>query len=695
MKVSYNWLKEHVDMDILPYELSDKLTMAGLEVAGIEEKDEDYIIDIELTVNRGDCLSIMGMAREVSAILSVEFKPPEILQLKEDMLCEIDIFLQNQLLCPRYTARVIQGIRVEPSPLWLQNKLNGFGIRPINNIVDVTNFCLAELGHPMHAFDYDLINGKSIIIRQASDGEKIWALDEREYELSHEMLLIADQMSPIALAGIIGGNATRVSDNTNTILMECAYFSPSSVRKTARLFGIQTESSYRFERGVDLQGLIRAQDRAAGLILSMCPRAKVSGIIDCYPTSIPEINILLRIERVNRMLGTKVTPEEMRDILIRLGFEVEPIVFHAYTLWVKVPSFRSDITREIDIIEEIVRVYGYDRVPVSLPSLTSVALKKNAQVVNEKTKDILCGCGLNEVITYSFLNPDMLNKVEVGQAFLPVNQPVNQAVNHVVVSNPLSEEGKLLTHSLIPNLLEVTAWNIHRGTDQVKVFEIARVFSVSCDKDLPVEQEQLGIMIRDDGDNVRWDGEKQKGMGFYDLSGILHTLFTELGICEYVLEETEDKRFHPYVCAAIMVKDERIGLIGQINPDITERLKLPQNIYAIEIEWQKVMTLANFTRKFTPLPRYPSVVRDIAILAKDELPSSKIVGVIQEIGRELIEDIRLFDLYKGKQISDGYKSLAYSITYRSLDNTLTENEVGMVHEGIIQALGERLGVKVR
>ncbi|MBI4778722.1 phenylalanine--tRNA ligase subunit beta [Candidatus Desantisbacteria bacterium] len=697
MKVSYNWLKENVAINIPPHELSDKLTMAGLEVAGIEEKDEDYIIDIELTVNRGDCLSIMGMAREVSAIMNIAFEPPEILQLKGENLSKIDISLQNPELCPRYTARVIQGIRVEPSPLWLQNKLNGFGIRPINNIVDVTNFCLAELGHPMHAFDYNLINGKNIIIRQALEDEKILALDEKEYELSQEMLLITDKMSPLALAGIIGGNATRVNDNTTTILMECACFSPSSVRKTARLLGIQTESSYRFERGVDPQGLIRAQDRAAGLILSMCPGAKVSGIIDCYPTTIPSIDILLRIERVNRILGTEVTPEEMRDILIRLGFEVEPIVFHAYTLAVKVPSFRKDITREIDIVEEIVRIHGYEKVPVSLPSLTSVAFKKKAQIVNEKAKDILCGCGLNEVITYSFLNPEMLDKV--GQAFLPVNNPVNNQaflpVNHVVVSNPLSEEGRLLTHSLIPNLLEVVARNINQGNGQVKIFEIAKVFFKSCDNDLPVEQEHLVIMIRDDGDKVRWDGEKQKGLSFYDLSGILHALFAELGICEYTLEETEDKKFHPYVCAAIMVKDEKLGSIGQINPDITENLKLPQNIYALEIEWQKIMTLADFTRKFTPLPRYPSVIRDIAILAENEMPSSKIVEIIREAGNSLIEDIRLFDLYHGEQVSEGYKSLAYSITYRSPDKTLTENEVGMVHEGIIQLLMERLGVRVR
>lgn len=696
MKVSYNWLKEHVDMDISPYELSDRLTMSGLEAAGIEEKDGDCIIDIELTVNRGDCLSIMGMAREVSAVLNSDFKPPKIQPLKAEIPCEIDISLQNTASCPRYTARVIQGIRVEQSPLWMQNRLNGFGIRPINNIVDVTNFCLAELGHPMHAFDYDLINGKNIIIRQALEGERIRALDEREYKLSQGMLVIADQMSPIALAGIIGGNATRVTDNTTAILMECAYFAPSPVRKTARLLGIQTESSYRFERGVDPQGLIRAQDRAAELILSMCPEAKVSGIIDCYPTAIPCINILLRIERVNRILGTEVTPEEMRNILIRLGFEVEPIVFHAYTLGVKVPSFRMDITREIDIVEEIVRIYGYERVPVSLPSLTSVAFKKKAQVVNEKTRNVLCGCGLNEVITYSFLNPNMLDKMGIGaEAQDETSIPVNMVKNHVVVSNPLSEEGRLLTHSLIPNLLEVTAWNVNRGIDEVKIFEIARVFSMSIDNDLPVEQEHLGIMIRDNGDKVRWDGEKQKGMNFYSLSGILHAMFAELGIHEYTIEETEDKRFHPGVCGKIMIGDEKIGLIGQINPNITENLKLPQNIYAMEIEWQKTMIFVNLIHKFTPLPRYPSVIRDIAILAKDDVPSSKIVGVISEAGKGLIEDIRLFDLYDGEQVSKGYKSLAYSITYRSLNKTLTENEVGMVHEKIVKLLGERLGVGVR
>ncbi|MFH1097600.1 MAG: phenylalanine--tRNA ligase subunit beta [Candidatus Desantisbacteria bacterium] len=693
MKVAYEWLKEFVDIDISPQELSDCITMAGLEVAGIENINEDYILDVELTVNRGDCLSMMGMAKEVAAIMDIDVKRPDIPQLKEKIPCEIEISLQNPELCSRYTARVIQNIKVEPSPLWLQEKLKRFGIRPINNIVDVTNFCLAELGQPMHAFDYDLIKGNSVVIRQAISGEKIWALDDCEYELIPEMLVIADQKSPLALAGIIGGKATGVTEATTTILMECAYFSASSIRKTARLLGIQTESSYRFERGVDSQGLINAQNRAAGLILAMCPEAKISNIIDCYPTTIPCINISLRIKRVNKILGTKIIPEEMRNILIRLGFDVEPIVFQPYTLKIKVPSFRFDINREIDLVEEIFRIYGCEKIPVSLPPLASIAFKKKAQVVNERAKDILCGCGLNEVITYSFLDPEMLKKMSSVEA---QRHKGTEAQSNVVVSNPLSEEGRLLTHSLIPNLLEVAAWNVNREATDVKIFEMARVFSIHENTEsLPVEQEHLGIMIWDEGDTIRWDGEKQKGAGFYNLSGILHSLFVELGICEYVLEETVDEKFHPGVCARIRVGDEILGLLGQINPDITERLKLPQNIYALEIKWQKVMAIVNLTRKFTPLSRYPSVTRDIAILAKDDMPSSKLIEVIQYAGGPLIESIELFDLYQGERVPVGYKSLAYSITYRLPDKTLTEDEANNAHNTIIQLLGERLGVGMR
>ncbi|MBI4753098.1 phenylalanine--tRNA ligase subunit beta [Candidatus Desantisbacteria bacterium] len=661
MKLSYEWLKEFVDIDISPQELSDRITMAGLEVAGIERVDEDYILDVELTVNRGDCLSMLGMAREVSAIMGINGKQPDIPQLKEKIPCRLEISLQNPELCPRYTARVIQNIRVEPSPLWLQEKLKRFGIRPINNIVDVTNFCSAELGQPMHAFDYDLINGNSVIIRQAIMGEKIRALDEREYELIPTTLVIADQMKPIALAGVIGGADTGVTDMTTTILMECAYFSASSIRRTARLLGIQTESSYRFERGVDPQGLINAQNRAAGLILSMCPEAKISNIIDCYPTTIPCVNISLRIERVNRILGTKITPEEMRNILIRLGFEVEPIVFQPYSLKVKAPSFRFDMNREIDLVEEIFRIYGCEKIPVALPPLSSIAFKKKAQIVNERAKNILCGCGLNEVITYSFLDPEMLEKMSV-------HVEAQKKKNHVVVSNPLSEEGRLLTHSLIPNLISIAAWNVNREATE---------------------------MIWEAGDTIRWDGEKQKRAGFYNLSGILHTLFTELGICEYVLEETKDEKFLPGVCARIRVGDEILGLLGQVNPDITERLKLPQNIYAMEIVWQKVIAIVNLARKFTPLPRYPSVTRDMAILAKDDMASSKLIEVIRNAGGPLIESVRLFDLYRGEHVSTGYKSLAYSITYRSHEKTLTEDEVNRVHDAIIQQLGERLGVRMR
>jgi phenylalanyl-tRNA synthetase beta chain len=684
MKLSYNWLKEYLNINISPEELSNCLTMAGFEVSGIERRDGDNILDIELTVNRGDCLSMIGMAREIAAIQDIKMQMSEIPLLQPDIPCDIDVILDEKVLCPRYTARVIQGIKVEPSPPWLQEKLKVFDIRPVNNIVDITNFCLAELGHPMHAFDYNLIKGKKIIIRKAYDNERFVTLDDHICGLTQEMLVIADEEKAIALAGIIGGKNTGVSENTSAIIMECAYFSPISIRNTTRKLNIQTESSYRFERGVDYNGVIYAQERAAELILKLCKDAKISEIIDVYPEPKSTICIPLRIERANKILGVEITPEEMRNILIRLGFNVAPIIFHAYTLDVEVPSFRTDITREIDLIEEIARIYGYDKIPATLPPLISIPTKTQYQLITERIKNILCACGLYEVITYAFIDPNMLDRMKISSG------------KNVSISNPLSEEDRLLTHSLIPNLLRVIAYNVAKGINEVKIFEIARVFTTTEKDTLPEEKMHLGIMMIDEEEYKMWDGHRKRRMDFYELSGILKLLFEELGITDYTLSKTDKMSlFHPGRCAIIEIKDIYVGVIGQLHPDITTEFKLPEDIYTLEVDLETVVNLANITRISKPLSKYPVVVRDMALIVKLGIRNLDIIKVIQDTGKELIEDIKLFDVYTGEHIPSGYRSLAYSITYRSYKKTLTDEEVSTVHQKIISELKRRLGVSIR
>lgn len=708
MRVSYNWLKEYVDLKWSPDEVSAALITAGFEIAGlIETPDNDTILDIELTVNRGDCLSFIGIAREVSALIK---KPLKLScghsSAKSKRLSNsIKVSIVEQNLCPRYTCRIIEGIKVAPSPVWLKEKLEKVGISTVNNVVDVTNLVMMELGHPMHAFDYHTLANKSIIVCQATEGEKIHALNGQTYNLSPNMLIVADTERPIALAGIIGSVESSVNEKTSAIVLECAYFLPKSVRNTARQLGIQTESSYRFEREIDIDGLYKAQNRATQLILELCEGWNASEIIDEYPIKFKKIDITLRPTRVNKVLGTQIEITEMIDILKRLEFKVlAPLAAEEDILNVTVPSFRHDITREIDLIEEISRIYGYHRIPTTLPTKSNCISINEDYKINKTAKSILTACGFYEVITYAFSNIDLLNKAQIC-----CNNPI-------IVQNPLSKEDNMMCISLIPNLLKTLSWNINRGETSLKIFELSRVFLPS-DNPLPVEKEVLCAAIIGDWRGSNWQEQKIEsnltGAIFYYLKGIVEKLMEELGIVGYNLEASPIDRksqvttpFHPGQCAIIKYNEKELGIIGQIHPIVTNNFNLPSPVYLFELDWKAIVSLSNQKRTFKPLPKYPSVVRDLAIVVAEDVQSDEIVRIIENRGntfikgvsskgKSLLKKVVLFDLYQGEKIEQGKKSLAYSLTYRSDRATLTDEVINKIHNEIVEALQKELKASLR
>lgn len=687
MLISYNWLKEYIDFDFSPQELAAKLTDLGFETANLGGKGDDTVIDLELTVNRGDCLSMLGMAREISAITNNPLKIPsfQTFDLSKRLTSMINVSLVEPKLCPRYTGRVIDGVKVGASPSWLSASLEKAGIRSINNVVDITNFVMMELGHPMHAFDYQTLLGGKIIICRATSGEKLIALDGTTYELSPEMLIIADAQRPVALAGIIGGENTGVKEGTTTIFLECAYFNPTNVRQTAKQLGIQTESSYRFERGVNPEGLIVAQNRATQLIMEICKGKSVteilvSQIIDDYPKKFKKTIINLTPARVNKILGTEITSMDIKGILQPLGFEIkeEACLVEDKSLALTVPSFRHlDVNREIDVIEEIARVYGYDKIPTSLPAGSFNVAINREYALTDFAKEILVSCGFYEVITYPFSSPDILRQTKI---------PLS---NEVLIDNPLRTDENLMCPSLIPNILKVIIWNINRDTYDLKIFELGKVFS---------SQGEKKVLLGAVAGNYRQPDWRNKATSanLYDLKGVVEKLLLELGITDYELLAGDHPSLHPSRQIKLVCRETTLGIIGELHPEIAEELKIPGQTYLFEIDWDNlVKARVNRKRRYYPLPKYPAVRRDLAILIKEDISSAQITRIIEDVGRDLIEKVGLFDVYQGDKIPTGYKSLAYSVTYRKPEATLTDEEVNEVHSRIIAQIKNKMGAELR
>ena len=656
---------------------------------------DDVVMQLEITPNRADCLSLIGVAREIRADTGNPLKLPSSKGLSDGERIPTSVTIDAPTLCPRYAARVIQGIQVGPSPEWLQRRLKSVGVGVINNIVDVTNFVLMEYGQPLHAFDYHKLAENRIVVRRAAEGELLTTLDEIERELTSDMLVIADAEKPVALAGIMGGYDSEITAETRDVLLESAYFNPASVRATSKALGIHTEASYRFERGTDPGAVIAALERAAQLITELAGGTICEGVVDVYPGETPPCQIQLRPARVNFILGTAMEATEMVEILTRLGFHVAPA--DADTYQVTVPTFRADVTREIDLIEELARVYGYDNIPTTLPKGDIPIPEPDVKTeVRQRVKRFLLASGMMEAVNYSFCAPSCFDKIRMHE-----KDARREAVQ---LRNPLSPEMSLLRTTLLPSLLENAQHNHNHQIDTIALFEMSTVFLLeetlgdSPDREVSPtgvgEQERVaGILAGHVGGGMYKN--PYRAPDFFDIKGIVEGMLEVCGVTDYTLARTDEPTFHPGRNAAVLLSDERVGIFGEAHPAVLENYDLPYKAYLFEFDLGALSAAATFSKRFEPISIYPKVQRDLAIVLDADIPADKPLALIYATGGELVESARLFDLYIGEPVPAGKKSLAYTIAYHSATETLTDKAVNRLHERVVARLNRELGAELR
>ncbi|MBI5574623.1 MAG: phenylalanine--tRNA ligase subunit beta [Elusimicrobia bacterium] len=637
-----------------------------------EYLNSDSYFEMVITINRGDCLSVFGIAKEIAAVFNKKIKK----EIKDYSIKPKNIFpveIKNPEKCPRYTGFIIKNVKVGSSPKWLIDRLINCGLRPINNIADITNYILLEYGQPLHAFDIDKLKNK-IIVRNAKSQEKIFALDNNEYPLDDEMLVIADADVPVAIAGVIGGTPTSVTDVTKNIFLEAAYFDPISIRKTSRKLAISTDSSYRFIRGIDAKNVSNIGMIATDLIRKICGGEIVAGAVDMYPIPSEPVKIELDTKKVNKILGTDIAVEEMQSILTRLGFSYS-LLPTPYSLLVTVPSYRNDVKGDVDLVEEIARIYGYNNIKTSdkISYKADVSAANKMEKIIDRIKDIAVSAGFFETISYNFVSKEDLLKLKLKESGWEIK-------------NPVSKEEPFLTTSLIPQLIKNVIRNLSRGKEDIKFFELGRVF---------LEKEKTlfsGVVV---GQLSGWWKEKPSAVDFYFLKGFIESVFTEIGISNYGFEKNAFEMFHKNKSVKIKISDKTVGHFGLFNPDIKSELDLKTDLYVFEIVLDELADFVDFGKKYVPVPKYPSVKRDLAIEVSQNFSADEITGVIKKEGADIVSGIKLFDFYEGVQIKEGHKSLAFRMTFRRQDRTLKDEEVNSAIKKIISQLEKKFNAKIR
>jgi phenylalanyl-tRNA synthetase beta chain len=804
MIVTYNWLKEFVDFDLAPEELSHRLTMAGLEVdamevigggldtvivarlatveahpeadrltlcqvetgsgtvqvvcgarnhkagdlialaqvgsvlpgdfkikkskirgvesmgmlcsekeLGLAEESEGILIlpaglplgkpvfealglkdvrfELGLTPNRADCLSVVGVAREVAAMVGRPLHLP-VAELRETgpaIGSLTSVTVDEPGLCPRYAARLIRGVTVGPSPDWLVRRLEAVGQRSINNVVDVTNLLLMELGHPLHAFDFNLLREKKIVVRQAGEGEVFTTLDSQERTLKKGDLTICDGIGPVALAGIMGGENSEIQPDTRDILLESAYFNPPTIRRTSKRLGIHTESSHRFERGADVDIVPLALDRAAALILQVAGGEIASGRIDIYPQKMGERKLRIEGRLTNEILGLKLELSEIQRLLRSIGLAVEPAPdAPEEALQVIVPFSRHDLEREIDLVEEVARLNGYDRIPVTMPVSRMIChLSGGRQRGVARIRDAVVARGFSEIINYSFVSPTAWDRIalEAGDA----------RRRTVKILNPLNEEQSVMRTSLVPSLLETVSRNLAYRTRDLQLFELRPVFLPRAGEELPDERRRLVMALCGRRAPEGWT---QGGamVDFYDLKGVVEDLIDHFRVDKVLWPaDAREPYLHPGKSCRIESAGTLLGTLGEVHPVVLQNYDIDTPVYLLDLDIEAFLSVSRESEGFRPLSRFPDVYRDSALLVDESVTAQMLFDAVAAVRGKLVEDFVLFDLYRGKGVPEGKKSLAIRVRYRSLEKTLTEEEIGKAHGKIIRALEEKLGAEVR
>lgn len=644
---------------------------------------DDTVYEFELTANRADCFSMVGLSREFGIMTNQKALFPVIMvnENGESIEGKASVAIEAHDLCTRFTSRLVTNVTIEPSPLWMQNRLRNSGIRPINNVVDVTNYVMLELGQPMHAYDYDCVADHTLIARRAKAGETLTTLDGNERELNESMLIIADTKGPIGVAGVMGGLTSEVTDKTTNVLFEAAVFNGPSIRRTSKALGMRSEASGRFERGVNHKYTAYAIDRAAQLLQQICPSCKVSvGVIDVYPEPVEQRTVTFTAEQINDYLGTSIEKDRMVDILTKLEFGITE---SGDTIEALVPTWRDDVTGKPDIAEEVARIVSYDNIAPTIP----VAILSSGGMTPKKalTKEVthyLAHAGLSQIITFSFMHKDGLTNMMLPEG--------DGRYTAIPILNPISEEFPYMRTTLVPAVIEAAKRNIAQQNKDLWLFETANVYEPKALPLTEVPHERpmaCGIMMGKVTE-AAWN-QAQRDTDFYDVKGVVDGLLAKLGLTQYDIQPSSESYYHPGVSAHYTVNGVTIANYGELHPQVVKNFDLSGKVYMFEIDLEAVLSIIVPPFRYQSFSKFPGTSRDLAIVAPVSVTSGDIVALIKEHGGEYLESVSIFDVYEGEHIEAGYRSLAYNLQFRSMEGTLNDEDI----DGAIQAIIDALATK--
>lgn len=628
---------------------------------------DDDVYEFEITPNRPDCLSVLGLARETAATFGLPFKKPnpKFDEVTDESIEKyLSVTVKNTELCPRYTARVVRNIKVEPSPAWMRERLHASGVRPINNIVDITNYVMLEYGQPMHAFDYKCLDGNAIVVRNAEDNENFKTLDDQDRKLTSDMLVIADAYKSVGIAGVMGGANSEITDDTKTVVFESANFNGANVRRTTKKLGMRTDASSRFEKGLDPCLTMSALDRACELIDMLGAGEVVSGCIDINNDTRERRVIKLDTAWVNKFLGTEISDEFMINALKSLGFEVDS------SMNVTVPSFRDDVEEKADLAEEIVRLYGYNEIPTTLVNMeTTQGMLTPKQSLTKIINEALISQGAYEICTYSFVSPKIYDKLHYAADDIRRDS--------VVISNPLGEDTSIMRTTSVASMLSALSLNYNNRNEEACLYEPATVYIKQGEDVLPEEKVEFCI------------GAYGAEYDFFALKGIVEQTLETAGVygCRYI-KQTENSTFHPGRTAEIVKDDTVIGIIGEIHPDVAAEFDLDTKAYVAVLDFERIFELSNTEKSFIPLPKFPATTRDLAVICPKSVSMQEITDIIEERTKGILENVSLFDVYSGSQIPEGFISLAFALVFRASDRTLSDSEIDGKMKKIIKSLSD-------
>lgn len=685
MLISYQWLREFTDTSLDPQEVRERLTMCGMAIDAVETHNGDSIIDVEVPSNRPDCLSHIGVAREVTVIERKPLRLPETRSFKtEGRSADLTaVEIKDPDLCPRYAARLVRGVKIGPSPDWLAKRLEAIGQRPINNVADITNYVLHELGQPLHAFDFEKLSGRRIVVRRSARGEKLRTLDGVDRELTEDMLVIADAEKPVALAGIMGGEDSEISSATTDVLIESAYFEPNSVRRTARRLGMDTEASRRFERGADRENAVRAQERCVELICELAGGVATEDALDVYPEPFEPRVVTLRPERVKQLTSLSVEREEMVRILEGLGFKSDYIPLEKMSF--QVPSWRIDVDQEEDLVEEIARHTGYEKIGSELPSTSLPGEYQPTEMKQRSLRRALNACGFDEAITFSFIARE--EQFELIPALRGEAQPE--------LANPIIEGASWMRSTLLSGLLGSLRHNFNHGIRDVRLFEIGRLFGVSKAGELP--QEPLALAMVATGAAVEENkAQAERELDFFDLKGALESAVDWMNLGSLVFTNTNAKHLRAGQAASIKRADGvEIGTIGRLAETVASSYKFRQPVYVLELDLGSLMSGPERVVQYSPLPRYPSVMRDLSLLLNRTVSVDEILSAVRSQNVADCRNVMLVGTFAGANIPPSKRSVTLRLEYRSDERTLRDEEVEERHSQLTSSLLQKFAAEQR